>query len=104
MRASGFDVTTVVEIGLQGRTDLEIVAAAAERGLTIVTQDLDFGRIFVDRAPAVQIVVVRPRSPLPVALVPLIGLLGRLDLDGPRNRMALFVLSSRGVRVRHRGQ
>lgn len=59
LRGVGVDVKTVVEIGLQGATDLAVVDAAAAARRAILTQDLDFGRIFVDRSPEVQIIVVR---------------------------------------------
>lgn len=103
LRGAGYDVLTVVEAGLQGAPDERIVDVAAHSDLTIVTQHLDFGRIFVERAPEVQIVVFRSRDPRPEGLWRIVeASLKRIDLDSPANRHALIVAGERGYRVRHR--
>ena len=103
LRASGVPVATVVEIGLQGATDLAVVDAAIARGETILTQDLDFRQIFVERSPPVQIVVLRTREPRPIGLHRLIDLmLKTVDVDSPDLAGALIVVGDRGYRVRHR--
>lgn len=51
LRASGHDVSTVVEEGLQGGSDSALHIAASEEGRILVTLDRGFGQVlrFVDR-------------------------------------------------------
>lgn len=103
LRTLGVEVVTVVEIGFQGASDETVLQAAVERGLSILTQDLDFGRIFVEREPAAQIVVLRSRDPRPESLARIVDtLLIRVDLASPEFAQALFVVGENGYRVRKR--
>lgn len=103
LKAMGHDVVSVVEAGLQGAPDLAIVERAAAEARTVLTQDLDFGRIFVERDPPVRIVVLRSPDPRASALVRMVeAFLKHLDLEDPRFREGLFVVGPRGHRHRKR--
>jgi hypothetical protein len=62
---------------------------------------LDFGRIFVEREPAVQIVVLRPDPAIPseVRLI-LDRFLSEVSLDSDESEDALIVVGETGYRVR----
>lgn len=103
MRSLRIDVKTAVESGLQGASDTEVLEAASRAGRSILTQDLDFGRIFVERSPAVQIVVLRSRDARPDSLARLVDdLVKAVDLDAPKYRSALVVVGEHGYRTRLR--
>lgn len=99
----GHDVLTVHESRMTGAPDVAIVERAASETRTILTQDLDFGRIFVERDPAVRILVLRSpdvRGPALIALLD--AFLKHVDLDAPANAEGLFVIGPRGHRHRKR--
>lgn len=99
----GHDVLTVHEAGLTGATDLVIVEHAARERRTVLTQDLDFGRIFVERDPPVRILVLRSPDPRAPALITLVETFFKhVDLDAPENADGLFVIGPRGHRHRKR--
>ncbi|HUR68671.1 MAG TPA: DUF5615 family PIN-like protein [Candidatus Thermoplasmatota archaeon] len=103
LRQLGHDVLTVHEAGMTGAVDVAIVERAASEKRTILTQDLDFGRIFIERDPPVRILVLRSpdaRGPALTALVE--AFLKRVDLDAPANAEGLFVIGPRGHRHRKR--
>lgn len=103
LRQLSHDVLTVHEAGLTGATDLTIVDRAARDGRTILTQDLDFGRIFVERDPPVRILVLRSHDARAPALVALTeAFLKHVDLDAEGNAEGLFVIGQRGHRHRKR--
>ena len=103
MRKAGFSVKTVAEAGLQGRPDELVLQAAATGGFSILTQDLDFGRIFVERSPPVQIVVLRSKDPRSDSLRRIVdAMMKKVDLDAPQHRAALIVVGEHGYRVRAR--
>ncbi|HWG90085.1 MAG TPA: DUF5615 family PIN-like protein [Candidatus Thermoplasmatota archaeon] len=103
LRRQGLRVMTVPEVGLQGATDEVVLREASDRQLTILTQDLDFGRIFVEREPRVQIVVLRAREPRSGVLIPMLeAFLKRADLASNDLRDALIVVGEHGFRVRRR--
>lgn len=103
LRQLGHDVVTVHELRMTGSPDLAIVDRAAHDQRSILTQDLDFGRIFVEREPAVRIIVLRSadaRGPALVALTE--AFLKHVDLETPENAEGLFVVGPRGHRRRRR--
>lgn len=100
---AGRDATTVRALGLATAPDEEIVAAAARSDRVLVTCDLDFGRIFVEQEPAVQIVVLRPSRARAAAITSLLAaFLAKTDLDEGALRHTLVVVEERGHRVRRR--
>ena len=53
LRAAGIDVSTVAERGLAGRSDPDILAAAAADGYVVFTQNVsDFARLAAERLTA----------------------------------------------------
>lgn len=53
LRADGIEVSTVAEQGLAGRSDLDVLTAAAADGYALVTENVsDFARIAADRLTA----------------------------------------------------
>jgi predicted nuclease of predicted toxin-antitoxin system len=53
LRADGIEAFTVVERGLGGRSDSDVLAAAAEEGYALLTQNVaDFARISAERLTA----------------------------------------------------
>ncbi len=61
LRDSGKDVRDVLEIGLNGKSDLEILRHAHAEGRAVLTHDSDFGTLaFAQREPFTGIVYLRP--------------------------------------------
>src|SRR5208283_2477686 len=61
LRQLGFDVLDVVEGGLQGSTDVDLLRLAAAQGRVIVTHDADFGTLAIHQnEPLVGLVYLRP--------------------------------------------
>lgn len=57
----GFDVATVVELGLAGQSDSTILREATIHGRVVLTHDGDFGRLAIgNREPLTGILFVRP--------------------------------------------
>ena len=53
LRAHGIEASTIIELGLGGRSDLDVLAAAAAEGLVVLTENVsDFARIGADRLTA----------------------------------------------------
>ena len=61
LRQLGFDVLDVVESGLQGATDVDLLRLATAQGRVIATHDADFGTLAVhQKEPLVGLVYLRP--------------------------------------------
>ncbi len=61
LRAKGFDVKSVVEEGLIGKKDIELIPIAQKEERVIVTQDSDFGQIvFTQNVEYTGIIYLRP--------------------------------------------
>jgi predicted nuclease of predicted toxin-antitoxin system len=61
LRQLGFDVLDVVESGLQGSTDVDLLRLAASQGRVIVSHDADFGTLAIlQHEPLIGIVYLRP--------------------------------------------
>jgi len=61
LRDSGLDVRTVIDEGLNARSDAEILARAHEQGRAVLTHDSDFGRLAIlRREPLLGIIYLRP--------------------------------------------
>lgn len=104
MRERGFDVLTVVNLDLVGADDQEIVETAHERDLTILTLDLDFGQIFVERDPEVRILVLRPETAVPSNISETLDrFLSEVKFESSEFDEALIVVGKTGFRVRRSG-
>ena len=55
---AGYDVMTVLEQGMQGFTDRDLIAACADEGRCLVTLDLDFSNPFVFQPDKYKVVCV----------------------------------------------
>jgi len=56
-----FDVLDVVETGMQGATDVDLLRQATAQGRVVVTHDADFGTLAIlKNEPVVGIVYLRP--------------------------------------------
>ncbi len=61
LRSKGFDVKSVVEEGLIGKKDIELIPIAQKEGRVIVTRDSDFGQIvFTQNVDYTGIIYLRP--------------------------------------------
>lgn len=61
LRARGFNVRDVVEEGIQGSTDGDLLRIAVADKRLIVTHDTDFGTLGVhDKHPVVGVILLRP--------------------------------------------
>jgi predicted nuclease of predicted toxin-antitoxin system len=61
LRQFGFDVLDVVEAGLEGSTDVDLLRLAAAQGRVVVTHDADFGTLAIHQnEPLVGLVFLRP--------------------------------------------
>jgi len=101
LRDRGLEVETIGDLGRLGASDLTLVEVAADEGFSILTLDLDFGRIFVEREPAVQIVVLRPDPAIPSEVRLILGrFLSEVSLDSDESEDALIVVGETGYRVR----
>jgi predicted nuclease of predicted toxin-antitoxin system len=61
LRQLGFDVLDVVERGLQGTTDVDLLRQATSEGRVVVSHDADFGTLAILQGePLVGIVYLRP--------------------------------------------
>ncbi len=66
LRDQGLDVVTVVDAGLQGAEDSEVVALSVETKRAVLTLDSDFGTLAIRLgAPYFGIVYVRPGHKAP---------------------------------------
>lgn len=63
LRRLGFDVLDVVEGGLHGSADVDLLRLAAASGRIVVTPDADFGTLAIhQKEPLVGLVYLRPAS------------------------------------------
>jgi predicted nuclease of predicted toxin-antitoxin system len=61
LRQLGFDVLDVVQSGLQGAADVDLLRQAVANGRVVVTHDADFGKLAIlQNEPLVGIVYLRP--------------------------------------------
>jgi predicted nuclease of predicted toxin-antitoxin system len=61
LRQRGKDVLTVIEAGLGGQSDTNVLAHATKHGRVVVTHDSDFGQLAVHAGePSVGIIYLRP--------------------------------------------
>lgn len=82
LRERGHDAVTVVEHGLAGRSDLDLIRTAREEGRVIVTHDSDFGTLAIRRGePWSGIVYLRPGHISPEFVLGVLDGVAELDID-----------------------
>jgi len=61
LRQLGFDVLDVVERGLQGSADVDLLQLANSQGRVVISHDADFGKLAIlQNEPLVGLVFLRP--------------------------------------------
>ncbi len=82
LRQGGFDVLDVVDTGLQGCADLDLVRLAKTQGRVIVSHDADFGKLAIlQNEPLIGVVYLRPGHIDPQFTVATIQTVLSLDPD-----------------------
>ncbi len=101
LRERGRDILTVVEAGLKGHPDIDILRAALDAGRVILTHDSDFGSLAIRQGePWSGIVHVRPGHISPAFVLQILE-----SVDGIGIEVAfpcLLVAARRGSDVRIR--
>ena len=102
LREAGHDVVTVIESGLQGKRDRDVLDAANADSRILLTADKDFGAIleFGTLAGHGQVLLLRYRLVDPTKMAAdLIAVLTRLQTDFERALGLIVVLSEGKYRV-----
>jgi len=82
LSARGLAVTSVAEVGLQGRSDREILAFSHARQWVVLTHDRDFGLLSIrERQPYFGIVYLRPGHIDPEFVIEMVEFLVAKDLE-----------------------
>ncbi len=103
LRARGHDVTTVVELELAGRPDLQILKAALEAERTVLTHDSDFGTLAILQGePWSGIVYVRPGHISPEFVLEVLDAVRALDTDLEFPFLLVAARRDQDVRIRIR--
>ena len=101
LRDRGGDVITVVELGLGGATDREIIRTARAKGRVILTHDSDFGTLAIrEGEPLVGTVFLRPGHVSAAVVLAMLDRVARMaiEVEPP----FLVVADRRGATVRVR--
>jgi predicted nuclease of predicted toxin-antitoxin system len=97
----GHEVITADELQLGESDDVEIVGRAAALGCCLLTMDVDFGKLFVEGLPRVQIVLLRPPEGRADAVNNVLrSFLKAAAIDDPEFQGCLIVVKAGGFRVR----
>ena len=104
IRDNGYDIVSVREIGLKGRSDKEIVKFAVNDKRTIITFDLDYGEMYYfSTKDSMSIIVVRSKSQWVENVNPiLLTLLKSGKLEAEEFRDSLVIVTENKYRVRKR--
>ena len=82
LAARGSGIASVADVGLQGRSDREILAYSHARQWVVITHDRDFGMLSIrERQPYFGIVYLRPGHINPEFVVEMLDSLAARDLD-----------------------
>jgi predicted nuclease of predicted toxin-antitoxin system len=82
LRQLGFDVLDVVESGLQGSADVDLLQLAKSQGRIVVSHDADFGKLAIlQNEPLIGVVYLRPGHIDPQFTVATIQAVLSLDPD-----------------------
>jgi len=63
LKARGYDVVTLQEIGKAGTTDEEVAMVAEREGRAVLTLDRDFHLYYFKAKGRVNVILLRPKSP-----------------------------------------
>jgi len=103
LHSRGHEVRTVVEEGLQGSDDLDILRRAHDQGRVIVTHDADFGALAIRAGePVVGLIFLRPGNISPLIVL---QMLDAIEAEAPTvvgPFLAVAQRTGRTVRVRVR--
>lgn len=82
LRRRGKDINTVLELGLRGATDMEILHFAGQQERVVLTHDRDFGRLaLLQELPYLGIMFLRPGHIAPSFVLEMLDALDRSELD-----------------------
>jgi predicted nuclease of predicted toxin-antitoxin system len=103
LRSRGRDVRTVLEEGLQGCDDLEVLRRAHAQGRVVITHDADFGALATRAGePMVGVVFLRPGNISPLIVL---QMLEAIEAEAPvvaAPFLAVAQRAGRTIRVRVR--
>lgn len=99
LRATGYDVSDIKELGLFGLPDREVLARAHEEQRIVITHDADFGMLAINQGvPFTAIIYIRLRN---LSADAVIGVLYRfIKTEISINNGMLVVIEEDRVRVR----
>ena len=99
LRATGYDVSDIKELGLFGLPDREVLARAHAEQRIIITHDADFGMLAINQGvPFIAIIYIRLRN---LSADTVIGVLDRfVKTEIDINNGMLVVIEEDRVRVR----
>lgn len=101
LRESGADVSSVMERGLGGRSDLDVLRAARREDRVVLTHDRDFGTLAIRGGEAiVGVIYLRPGHTDAVRVLQQIDAVLALDIDA--HPPFVLVAQRRGDQVRVR--
>jgi len=97
----GIDVKTLPEYGKQGSKDKEVVELAIKEGRIILTQDLDFGKIYYfHKRGQVGVILLRIKPQIPGKVNRIMGnFFSKVDLEKENLTKTLMVVEERGYRI-----
>ena len=97
-RQVGFDVLDVLEQGLQGSTDVDLLRLATSQGRLVITHDADFGTLAIlQKEPLIGIVYLRPAHISPQFTIATIQ--AALSVDPDLSPPFILVAKRKGSRV-----
>jgi predicted nuclease of predicted toxin-antitoxin system len=103
LRQSGFDVVSVREVGLGGKSDAAIIQFAFAHGRIILTHDSDFGRlVFMRQTNLTGIIYLRPGHIRPEFTIATIQYLESRSFDIQLPFIIVAERSGESIRVRVR--
>lgn len=78
----GHRITSVLDEGLQGRTDVEVLRHAHAQGRVVLTHDSDFGALVMGSGePFTGIIYLRPGHISPAFVLEIVGALASVSTD-----------------------
>ncbi|MDQ7779566.1 MAG: DUF5615 family PIN-like protein [Planctomycetota bacterium] len=99
LRRKGVDAVTVTDLGLRGRSDSDVLAAAHRQSRAVLTMDADFGGLAIQRGePCFGIVFVRPGNLIPGEVCALLD--GFISADMQISPPFVVVLEPGRIRLR----
>ncbi len=100
LRARGHDVVHLNEQNLERLPDDRIVAKAQQEERTIVTHDLDFGRIVALSGHSIPSIITLRLSDMTPTRVNNVLSIALVEATQPIERGALVTITDRGIRIR----